>query len=83
MSGEALDTIQDIALNGEKDSDRLKAAQDILNRAGMKQAQEINVRHETSNSPSDDLMERLNSLAAHNQETPPEILDAEVITYDD
>lgn len=83
ISREALDVIHDIAISGEKDADRLNAAKDILNRAGMKQAQEITVRHDNTKTPGELLLEKLANLAPKEVEEGSEdehdILEAEVI----
>lgn len=65
-------------LNSEDDGHRLKAAQDILNRGGMKQAQEISVSHTSDESPSQVLMEKLNALVPGQSDDNEDIVDAEI-----
>ncbi len=72
----AVDTIEDIMLNSEDDGHRLKAAQDLLNRAGMKQAQEISVTHNNQQSPVETIMDKINALKPKSDDE--DIIDAEV-----
>lgn len=76
-SKEAVDVIYDIMIDQEADpGHRLKAAQDMLNRGGMKQAQEITVNHNNSESPVKSIMEQINALKPKSDEE--EVIDAEV-----
>lgn len=72
----AVDTIEDIMLNSEDDGHRLKAAQDLLNRAGMKQAQEISVTHTNNQSPVETIMDKINALKPKSDNE--DIIDVEV-----
>lgn len=63
-------------LNSEDDGHRLKAAQDLLNRAGMKQAQEISVTHNNQQSPVETIMDKINALKPKSDNE--DIIDAEV-----
>lgn len=72
----ALETIDDIMNNSEDDGHRLKAAQDLLNRGGMKQVQEINVTHTNTTSPAEVILGKINALAP--KERDEDIIDAEV-----
>lgn len=81
-SRSALDTIEDIMLNSEDDGHRLKAAQDMLNRGGMKQAQEISVTHTNTQSPAEVIMDKINALAPSDRDDD-RIVDAEVVDRDD
>lgn len=72
----AVDTIEDIMLNSEDDGHRLKAAQDLLNRAGMKQAQEISVTHNNQQSPVETIMDKINALKPKSDDE--DIIDVEV-----
>ena len=76
-SKSALDTIEDVMLNSEDDGHRLKAAQDLLNRGGMKQIQEISVTHTTTSSPSEIIMNKINSLVPSKRDDE-DIVDAEI-----
>ena len=76
LSNDALATIEDIMHNGEKDSERLKAAQDLLNRGGMKQIQEISVTHTNKSSPSESIMEKINQLKPKEEPKQVEVIDA-------
>lgn len=82
MSRSALSTIEDVMENSEDDGHRLKAAQDILNRGGMKQIQEISVTHTNTVSPSEVIMDKINALAPSRPEED-DIVDAEVEDEDD
>ena len=76
-SREAVDVIYDIMTDMEADpGHRLKAAQDLLNRGGMKQAQEITVNHNNSQSPVESIMDKINALKPKSDEE--DIIDAEV-----
>ena len=75
-SKDAVDTIEDIMLHSEDDGHRLKAAQDLLNRAGMKQAQEISVTHNNQQSPVETIMDKINALKPKSDDE--DIIDAEV-----
>lgn len=72
----AVDTIEDIMLNSEDDGHRLKAAQDLLNRAGMKQAQEISVTHNNQQSPVETIMDKINALKPKS-DVEEDIIDVE------
>lgn len=76
-SKSALDTIEDVMLNSEDDGHRLKAAQDLLNRGGMKQIQEISVTHTNTSSPSEIIMNKINSLVPSKRDDE-DIVDAEI-----
>lgn len=73
-SKDAVATIMDIMHSSEDDGHRLKAAQDILNRGGMKQAQEIAVTHTNTVSPAEKIMDMVNSLAPREED----IIDVEI-----
>lgn len=75
-SRDAVETIEYIMLNSEDDGHRLKAAQDLLNRAGMKQAQEISVTHNNQQSPVETIMDKINALKPKSDNE--DIIDAEV-----
>lgn len=75
-SKDAVDTIEDIMLHSEDDGHRLKAAQDLLNRAGMKQAQEISVTHNNQQSPVETIMNKINALKPKSDSE--DIIDVEV-----
>lgn len=75
-SKEAVDVIYDIMIQSEDDGHRLKAAQDLLNRGGMKQAQEITVNHNNSQSPVESIMDKINALKPKSD--AEDIVDAEV-----
>lgn len=76
-SKDAVGTITDIMHYSEDDGHRLKAAQDILNRGGMKQAQEIAVTHTNTVSPAEKIMDMVNSLAPRD-DSDEDIVDAEI-----
>lgn len=79
----AVDTIEDIMLNSEDDGHRLKAAQDLLNRAGMKQAQEISVTHNNQQSPVETIMDKINALRPKSDDEDIIDVEAEEITDDE
>lgn len=80
-SRDALETIEDVMMNSEDDGHRLKAAQDILNRGGMKQIHEISVTHTNTASPTEVIMDKINSLVP--SDSGKDIVDAEVLDSED
>lgn len=82
-SKDAVDTIEDIMLHSEDDGHRLKAAQDLLNRAGMKQAQEISVTHTNQQSPVETIMDKINALRPKSDDEDIIDVEAEEITDDE
>ena len=79
----AVDTIEDIMLHSEDDGHRLKAAQDLLNRAGMKQAQEISVTHNNQQSPVETIMDKINALRPKSDDEDIIDVEAEEISDDE
>lgn len=69
-------------LNSEDDGHRLKAAQDLLNRGGMKQIQEISVTHTNTTSPADVIMDKINAIAPEKSDDN-DVVDAEVVDNED
>lgn len=55
----ALDTLLDLAENANAEAIKLKAAESILDRTGLKQALEIQVEVTNTASPSDDILKKL------------------------
>lgn len=55
----ALDTLLDLAENANAEAIKLKAAESILDRTGLKQALEIQVEVTNGASPSDDILKKL------------------------
>lgn len=70
-------------LNSEDDGHRLKAAQDLLNRAGMKQAQEISVTHTNNQSPVEAIMGKINALKPKSDDEDIIDVEAEETTSDE
>lgn len=60
------------------DAVRLKAATEILDRAGIKQAHEVNVTVEDRRPPSEVLSEKINALRNGSLPQPEIVVDAEV-----
>jgi len=72
---EAYDVLQALMQPGIAEGIRLKAATEILDRAGLKAGQEINVTVEHIGSPLEDIMNQLDIIAGHREP----VLDAEEI----
>lgn len=82
-SRDAVATIEEIMLHSEDDGHRLKAAQDLLNRAGMKQAQEISVTHNNQQSPVESIMDKINALKPKSDDEDIIDVEAEEIPDDE
>lgn len=80
-TGMALDTLFELTKLGRPDNIRLKAATEILDRAGVKGAADFSVEVTHTVSASDSIADRLKSMA--DRLNPPaeleEIVDAEVV----
>lgn len=63
MVDDALDTIEDLATNASQDAVKLKAATEILDRAGLKGAPDLAVVVEHTQSAADIIAERLAGMA--------------------
>ena len=64
LTPSAMDVIEEIMLKGTQEAVRLKAATEILDRAGIvKQAAEINVEVNHKLSQADEIQKRLNTIA--------------------
>lgn len=77
MSQDAVKVIEDLMFHSSMDNVRLAAAKDILDRAGLKSAVEVNVTVEHSLRPMDAINEKLAIIMSHNK--PEVIEDAEII----
>lgn len=75
---EVLESIRDDA--GAPDAVRLKAASDILDRAGLKSGVEISLEIEHKVSPSEIIMAKLEEIIKRSQ--PPEEIEAYIIDED-
>lgn len=64
LSDNAVDVIQDLMLNSAADKIRLDAARDLLDRAGIKGAVEIDVTVEQVTSPADRARQKIDEFAA-------------------
>ena len=90
MSDEALDTIWQLAQPGTGEAIRLKAATEILDRAGVRGGFELDVTGEVTVSPTDEIRKRLLELkkgaeevekmkAERQAELEGDIIDADVV----
>lgn len=77
MSKDAVQVIEDLMLHSSMDNVRLAAAKDVLDRAGLKQAVEVNVTVEHTLRPMDAINEKLAIIASHNAK--PESEDTEIV----
>ena len=77
LAGQAMTTIADIMLNGQTEAVRLRAAETILNRSGVIEGAEIDIRGEKKASTGSDtardiVMDRLKRLAQFDTEDSDE-----------
>jgi hypothetical protein len=87
MADDAVEVMYDLIQEGKSDQIRLKAAENILNRAGIKDAIDINVEVSHNENPSDSILKQLQIMrerqeaakkeAEEELEDQGEIIDAE------
>lgn len=77
----AFDVLQQLMRPGVAEGIRLKAATEVLDRAGLKAGMEVNVTVEHVGSPLDDIMNQLEIIAGNKDPIlePEEIFDAEEV----
>jgi hypothetical protein len=73
---DAMDVLQGFLLPGTTEGVRLKAALEILDRAGLKAGQEVNVTVEHVGSPINEILEQL-AVFTESGNTDDDIVDAE------
>jgi hypothetical protein len=79
----AVDVLEDLMENATSEPARLKAATEILDRAGVRGGVELDVAIDTSKrSPADIVAERLQRLATAAQSTAAELPDVQVVDAD-
>ena|SRR5690606_21786301 len=85
LADEAVDVLDDLIKPGTNDAIRLKAAQDILDRAGLKGAIDVNVEVEHKVNPAEIVSQRLKKLSGVSEQPEDEedIQDAEVVEDDE
>lgn len=76
-SAEAFEVLESLMQPGNAEGIRLKAATEILDRAGLKAGMEVAITVEHTGSPLDDIMSQLEILSGHKKSE--EIVDAEEI----
>ena len=78
---DAFEVLEQLMRPGIAEGIRLKAATEILDRAGLKAGMEVNVTVEHVGSPLDDIMNQLEIIAGNKDPIlePEEIFDAEEI----
>lgn len=62
LAEQAVDVLEDLSQPGTSDAIRLKAAELILNRAGLKDAVELKVEVTQGQSPSEDILKKLSIM---------------------
>lgn len=84
LADEAVDVLEELLKPGTTEQVRLKAAENILNRAGIRDAIEIHVEHDNT-SLVDDITKKLNVMRDRMRPAEPEedIIDAEEIEVDE
>jgi hypothetical protein len=78
MAEEAVDVLHELLQPGTSEAIRLKAAENILNRSGVKEALEMKVEVTNGANPSDDIFKKLQIM--RERTTPAleeDIIDAE------
>lgn len=79
-SGDAFEVLEELLRPGVPEGIRLKAATEILDRAGLKAGMEVAVTVEHVGSPLDDIMSALESISGNK---PEEVIeDAEIVSED-
>lgn len=83
MADDAVEVLHDLIQPGVSDQLRLKAAENILNRSGIRDGVEIDVKVTQNENPSDSILQQLNIMRerqlAAKKEAEEEILDAEEV----
>lgn len=83
MTDEAVTVLGELTLPGTSDAIRLKAATEILDRAGIKGGMDINIEVEHKIDPSATIAERLSQISQRNKKSlekgTEDIIDAEVV----
>lgn len=80
MTSDATQVLEELMRPGVAEGIRLKAATEILDRAGLKAGQEVNVTVEHVGSPMDDILTQLQIIGGHvDPNKDLEVLDAEEI----
>lgn len=74
MADDAVDVIRDLMKAGVADQVRLKAAENVLNRTGLKDAEEVKVEV-THVSSADTIAKRLEAIASRMKPKEPELED--------
>lgn len=87
MAEEAVDVIRELMQAGTAEAVRLKAAENVLNRSGIKEALEIKVEVDQKASPSESILQSLQTMRerfekekAEKAAAEEEILDAEEVS---
>jgi hypothetical protein len=81
LADEAVDVLEELLKPGTSEAIRLKAAENILNRGGIRDAIDVHVEHENT-SLVEDITKKLNVMRERMQPTPVEeedIIDAEEV----
>lgn len=77
---EMYEVLYSLTKPGVPEGIRLKAATEIMDRAGLKAGMEVNVSVEIAGSPLDDILTQLKTISGHDEEEVIE--DAEIVTED-
>lgn len=81
LADSAVDVLEDLIQKGTNEQIRLKAAENVLNRVGIRDGMDLSVEVKHTVSASDSIADRLKSMAArlNPEEELEEIVDAEVV----
>jgi hypothetical protein len=79
LADEAVDVLEDLIQPGTNEAIRLKAAELVLNRAGLKDAMEITVEVKESSNLAEDITKRLAIMRERREAAEKEAEEAELV----
>lgn len=84
LAGDAVEVIKEFLLNpATTEATRLKAAENVLNRTGIKEALEMKIEVENKVSPAEDILSKIAIMRERNKAAEEEIVDAEEVESDE
>lgn len=83
MAEDAAEVIRELLQPGTTEAIRLKAAENVLNRTGIKEALEMKIEVENKVSPSEDIFSKIAIMRERNKAAEEEIVDAEEVEADE
>lgn len=79
MAEDAAEVIRELLQPGTTEAIRLKAAENVLNRTGIKEALEMRIEVENKVSPAEDILSKIAIMRERNKAAEEEIVDAEEV----